>query len=398
MIGITIVSEQDGWLQRSRPSSAMRHFCETHRFSLDVFDYDMHTFEDLLDYMDFQEYEHYLFILQGEGERTLRLVAYLQQQMLHVQFHLIRAEGDIVFGQPDFLNGLELPLIFEDEKLVLPIVQNELLSLMTGVHRYASLFQPQPLRHVYIEDSSLLNRIPASFFTSMTVNSIVYFDHPMRHDLSIIELMSRMPVLLAFGDTLSPPLETRLDVLSRAELARQLERWKDTGWIQNERFAGILDYATQTGLKNSHRLFFFEDGIYADRQKTDRLSSDISLMVEQRAGQLEAMATPKELELFPLLYQLAGSFSGESRFVTPYSDLELPRTIGRIGPLTLIGIQNEEGYFAFDLTSMQLFETNEAFLWILEADQKEQFDVLPERLGADYAEAIRYYKELMYHE
>ncbi len=28
MIGITIVSEQDGWLQRSRPSSAMRHFCE----------------------------------------------------------------------------------------------------------------------------------------------------------------------------------------------------------------------------------------------------------------------------------------------------------------------------------------------------------------------------------
>ncbi len=65
----------------------------------------MHTFEDLLDYMDFQEYEHYLFILQGEGERTLRLVAYLQQQMLHVQFHLIRAEGGIVFGQPDFLNG-----------------------------------------------------------------------------------------------------------------------------------------------------------------------------------------------------------------------------------------------------------------------------------------------------
>ncbi len=68
----------------------------------------------------------------------------------------------------------------------------------------------------------------------MTVNSIVYFDHPMRHDLPIIELMSRTPVLLAFVIHV-PPLETRLDVLSRAELARQLERWKDTGWIQNER-------------------------------------------------------------------------------------------------------------------------------------------------------------------
>ncbi|MER2032574.1 MAG: hypothetical protein ABS912_07340, partial [Exiguobacterium indicum] len=85
------------------------------------------------------------------------------------------------------------------------------------------------------------------------------------------------------------------------------------------------------------------------------------------------------------------------RFITPYSDLELPRTSGRIGPLTLIGIQNEEGCFAFDRTTLRLFETNEAFLWILEADQKEQFDVLPERLGADYAEAIQHYKELMYH-
>ncbi len=47
---------------------------------------------------------------------------------------------------------------------------------------------------------------------------------------------------------------------------------------------------------------------------------------------------------------------------------------------------------------MRLFETNEAFLWILEADQKERFDLLPERLGADYEEAIQHYKELVYHE
>ncbi len=401
MIGITIVSEQDGWLQRLRPSSAMRHFCEAHRFSLDAFDYDSHTFQDVLDYMNFQEYEHFLFILQGEGERTLRLVAYLQQQMLHVQFHLIRPEGEIVFGQPDFFNGLELPRVSDDEKPVIPIVQNEVLSLMTGVHPHSSPVQRQPLRHVYIEDSSLLKQIPAALFNSMTVNSIVYLDHPMRHDLPIIELMSRTPVLITFADQFSPTIDMRLDILSREEIIRRFERWKTTGWIQNERFAGILDYATQSGADSSHRLFFFKDGIYADRQKAERFSSDLTSPVTSNAGQSgrrDTFATQRELNLFPLLYQLAGSFSGESRFITPYSDLELPRTLGRIGPLTLIGIQNEEGYFAFEMTSMRLFETNEAFLWILEADQKERFDLLPERLGADYEEAIQHYKELVYHE
>lgn len=36
------------------------------------------------------------------------------------------------------------------------------------------------------------------------------------------------------------------------------------------------------------------------------------------------------------------------------------------------------------------------FLAILEADQKERFDILPERLGADYESAVQAYKELIY--
>ena len=65
MIGLSLLSEQAGWLQRSLPSLDLQTFCETHRISLDAFDYDTHTFHDLLDYMDFQEYEHYVFVLQG---------------------------------------------------------------------------------------------------------------------------------------------------------------------------------------------------------------------------------------------------------------------------------------------------------------------------------------------
>ncbi|MGI1804641.1 hypothetical protein ACRPK8_02805 [Exiguobacterium sp. TDN 0502] len=399
MIGLSVLSEQDGWLKRSLPSAELQAFCETHRIALDAFDYDQHTFRDLLDYMDFQEYEHYLFVLQGDGERTLRLVAYLQHQMLHVQFHLIRQNGEVLFGQPDFLNGLFLPQEALTVPASFPDVEHAILSLMTGVYPGVPPHHPQPLRHVYLEDSSLLDRIPATHFNTMTINSVLYFDHPMRHDLPIIELMSRTPMLLAFSDSLSP-LDTYLAVLSRDELTDRLYDWHQTGRIRNEQKSGVLDYATLSGLEVSHRLFFFEDGIYADRQKTVQLSKDLSQdieMLREHPPQPEALASQAELALFPLLYQLAGSFEGDSHFITPYSDLELPRTSGRIGPLTSIGIRNAEGCFVFDRTNMRLFETNEAFLWILEADQKEQFDVLPERLGAEYETAIQHYKELMYH-
>lgn len=399
MIGLSVLSEQDGWLKRSLPSPELQAFCKKHRISLDAFDYDQHTFHDLLDYMEFQEYEHYLFVLQGEGERTLRLVAYLQHQMLHVQFHLIRQNGEVLFGQPDFLNGLYLPQETLTVSASFPDVEHAILSLMTGVYPGAPPHHPQPLRHVYIEDSSLLDRIPSKHFNAMTINSVLYFDHPMRHDLPIIELMSRTPMLLAFSNSLSP-LDAHLAVLSREELTDRLNDWHQTGRIRNEQKSGVLDYATLSGLQVSHRLFFFQDGIYADRQKTVQLSADLSQDIEllrEHQPQSEALASQAELALFPLLYQLAGSFQGDSHFITPYSDLELPRTFGRIGPLTSIGIRNAEGCFVFDRTNMRLFETNEAFLWILEADQKEQFDVLPERLGSEYETAIQHYKELMYH-
>jgi hypothetical protein len=44
MIGLSLLSEQDGCLQHSLPSKALQTFCETHRISIDAFDYDPHTF------------------------------------------------------------------------------------------------------------------------------------------------------------------------------------------------------------------------------------------------------------------------------------------------------------------------------------------------------------------
>ena len=400
MIGLTVLSESEGWLHQLDPTDALTTFCEQHRFSMDRYDYDQHTFLDLLDYMDFQEFEHYLFVLQGAGERTLRLVAYLQQRMLHVQFHLINERGDVLFGDPYFLKET-IPV----EGMTGPKhpieLQDALMSLFTGVYPETATREPQPLRHVYVETTDLLDSITPTLFDQMTMNSLLYIDQSTRHDLSVIELMSRTPVLLAFSDTLPFSVRDRLATFERSDLDAAIKQWHETSVVSNlERRMGILDYATHSGMPSSHRLFIRSDGIYADYGKRLSLSETFDLSVCQlRQNQLatwKALAPIPQLALYPILFQLASAFQGTSQFVTPYSVFELPRTEGKLGPLTMIGIQNKEGCFAFELVTNQLFETDETFLAILEADQKERFDILPERLGSDYESAVQTYKELIY--
>ncbi|MGE6553785.1 hypothetical protein [Exiguobacterium artemiae] len=401
MIGLTVLSESEGWLHQLDPTDALTTFCEQHRFSMDRYDYDQHTFLDLLDYMDFQEFEHYLFVLQGPGERTLRLVAYLQQRMLHVQFHLINERGDVLFGDPYFLNEM-IPLE-GTARYTQPIeLQDALMSLFTGVYPDTASREPQPLRHVYVETTELLDSIAPTLFDQMTINSLLYIDQSTRHDLPVIELMSRTPVLLAFSDTLSFNVRERLATYDRERLAAAIKQWHETSVVSSpEHRIGILDYATLAGMSASHRLFFYHDGIFSDYGKRMSLSSTFDLNVcqlrERQLKKWEELVPIAQLALYPILYQLASAFQGTSQFVTPYSVLELPRTEGKFGPLTMIGIQNNEGCFAFELVTNQLFETDESFLAILEADQKERFDVLPERLGSDYEAAIQTYKELIYH-
>lgn len=401
MIGLTVLSESEGWLHQLDPTDALTTFCEQHRFSMDRYDYDQHTFLDLLDYMDFQEFEHYLFVLRGPGERTLRLVAYLQQRMLHVQFHLINERGDVLFGDPYFLDKT-IPLEGTTGYTQPIELQDALMSLFTGVYPDTASRQPQPLRHVYVETTDLLDSITPTLFDQMTINSLLYIDQSTRHDLPVIELMSRTPVLLAFSDTLPFSVRDRLATFERSELDAAMQQWQETGVALNpEQRIGILDYATLTGMPSSHRLFIHRDGIYADYGKRLLLSEAFDLNICQlRQNQLatwEAFLPIPQLALYPILFQLASAFQGTSQFVTPYSVFELPRTEGKLGPLTMIGIQNKEGCFAFELLTNQLFETDEVFLAILEADQKERFDVLPKRLGNDYESAVQMYKELIYH-
>lgn len=402
MIGLTVLSESEGWLHQLEPTADFIAFCQSHRFSFDHYDYNVHTFLDLLDYMDFQEFEHYLFILRGTGERTMRLVAYLQQRMLHVQFHLINDRGDVLFGDPYFLDGITVPFeepLADSQPIAL---QDALMSLFTGVYPDATSRHPQPLRHIYAEETSLLNSINPALFDQMTINSLLYIDKPTRHDLPVIELMSRVPVLVAFSDTLSFDIKAHLAVVSRTAIEAAFETWRTTSRVPNPgHYMGILDYATLTGMTVSHRLFIFKDGVCADYGKQICLSGleeiDICQLRHRQRETFAPIAPHLQLALYPLLYQLASAFLTESQFVTPYTQLDLPRTAGKLGPLTMIGIQNREGAFVFELTTNQLFETDEVFLWILEADQKDRFDVLPERLGSDYETAIQAYKELMYH-
>ncbi|WP_114571720.1 hypothetical protein [Exiguobacterium flavidum] len=400
MIGFSYLYETEGWLHHVEPTHALRDFCEAERITFDQYDFNTNTFQDLVDYMEFQEFEHYVFVLKGSGERVLRLVAYLQQKMLSVQFHLVREDGEVLFGDPRFLYGLDLPLSDDDVETAEPIeLQNAIMSLFTGVHPDYRKRHPQPLRHVYVEDTSLLETV-SPLFEEMTINSLLYVDVPVIHDMAVIDVMSRTPVLIAFAEA-AEGVKQVLSRTSRVELREDFKRFIATGVVRSDRQAqGMFDYATAAGLPATHRLFFFRDGVFGDHGKTMRLSDtvlDATQLQDRQLGRIEPLDALPLLSLYPLLYQLASAFSSESSFITAYSRAALPPLEHPLGPCMMIGIENGEGCFVFELATNRLFETNKTFLLILEADQKERFDTLPELLGETYESDIQTYKEMIYH-
>ena len=78
MIGLNFVYEKDELLY-----SLDVHVEVGEQFSLDYLDFDNQSFEDVIDYMEFLEFEQYYFVALEENVRLKRLVTYLSNKVTY---------------------------------------------------------------------------------------------------------------------------------------------------------------------------------------------------------------------------------------------------------------------------------------------------------------------------
>ncbi len=76
MIGLNFVFEKEELLYSLKLSTQIDK-----KYSLDYFDFDTQNFDDLIDYLEFLEFDQYIFVALAENDRLNRLANYLQEQL-----------------------------------------------------------------------------------------------------------------------------------------------------------------------------------------------------------------------------------------------------------------------------------------------------------------------------
>ncbi|QWG69102.1 hypothetical protein EXW32_22425 [Bacillus mycoides] len=408
MIAISCVIEEKG-LFKNIEESNLKELLSNASIDIhfDKFDFDNNTFIDFVDYLDFQEYQKYIFFVSGSLERIYKLVEFLEKEIEGTDFYIVNDNLEVKHGNFELLDVLQ-PLKGQfqlDQGKVemthLLYLRNGLMSLFSGV--YPHNMNKKTLKHLYIENGTILKNINAEIYYNMAINSSVFIDESSEEIELKVDYLKELPNIILLNNTLASFQKEDLISIEKDELDVLINKFKQTSVVENmQNKEAIFDYANLTETSTNNRLFFFSDGIFNDYLKGSLVSRNINLsyfdiLSKYKVNNGEQDKYDSVIKgMLPLMFNLASSFQGcETTFVTPYTKNKLDPLVDTIVEFKLIGIKNNTGCFVYNIQTNKIFETNEMFLEILEADQKSNQGFLKERFKEQYDEILNEYKELV---
>ncbi|WJE23116.1 hypothetical protein [Bacillus cereus] len=409
MIGISCLIEEHGLFKNVEENNLKELLSnESVDIHIDKFDFDNNSFIDFVDYLDFQEYQKYIFFVSGSLERTYKLVQFLETELEETEFYIVNDNLEIKHGNFELI-GILQPLKgrfqLEKEKAKMShllYLGNGLMALFSGVYPHS--INKKTLKHLYVEDCNVIKNIDTDVFYNMAVNSSVFIDQSSEE----IELnendMKEVPNIILLNNSVPNFQKEDLISLETEELDELINRFKNTSVIENKLGKkAIFDYAILTKTSTNNRLFFYSDGIFNDYMKENVISKNIKLNYFDIVSKYQSIGEQDKIEfmikgLFPFLFNFSAAFSdGETTFTTPYTKNRLDLVVDSVVEFNFIGVQNNRGCFVFNMQSKKVFETDETFLEILEANQKNNLNFLKERFKEQYDEFMNEYKGLVEH-
>ncbi|MFP9130479.1 hypothetical protein [Niallia sp. BSM11] len=324
---------------------------------------DFENWEDFLDYCEFQDYTSFVFI--ANGERIIEIAKLLNTTYNEQIFSVY--DKDLVLRYGEMLN-LESNLKVEqidnsyDEESYLRAGS---YSFITGI--YETNIPNNVLKHIYLKDSKLINKITLEFFLKSSINTAI-----VTSDIS--------------GESTVYPFiylnESYLDLnkyesIDKESLKDNILLFINKGIINSYKAEGILDFGSLLGLDRNNRIFLSNEGVFSDFKMSERLldldSLNLNNLKNRQSINRESEFTLSEATTFNLIATLGSYMNlGQLNVITPYNFGFLPPT--KVQNNKYIGFFNENNYFLYDLTSRKLFRVDNNFLVILEFYIKNQLD------------------------
>ena len=408
MVGISCIIEENGLFKNVEESNLKELLSdESIDIHFDKFDFDNNTFIDFVDYLDFQEYQKYIFFVSGSLERIYKLVGFLEKEMEGTDFYIVNDNLEMKHGNFELLDVLQplkgrFQLDQDKAKMThLLYLRNGLMSLFSGV--YPHTVNKNTLKHLYIEDYNIIKNINTEVYYNMGMNSSVFIDQSSEEVELKADYLKEVPNIILLNNTLTNFQKEDLISVETDELNALISKFKQTGVVENiQSKKAIFDFANLTETSTNNRLFFFSDGIFNDYLKGNLVSRNINLSYFDILSKYKINNGEQDKydsvikSIYPLMFNLSSSFKGyATTFITPYTKNILDPLVDTIVEFKLIGIKNNKGCFVYNLQTNKIFETNETFLELLKADQKNNKSFLKKRFKEQYDEIMIEYRGLV---
>ena len=335
---------------------------------IDAYDYcylDYDTWEDFIDYCDFQGYSAFVFISNGERiiEICKRLNLFYEKEI----FCVYDEHFNFRYGKTVCLDDV---CSFKD----VPFEFNEDNSLDQGSYAFTTGIYPpnisnNVLKHIFLEDESLIGVLNLDLFIKSSINSAVIMPENFSGNLP-------QPYILL---TTSYTDKTKYQYISREELLKNISRYVEDGMVHAYTSKGVIDFEDILGFKSAKRIFISNSGIYTDFEMKNKLSNNKEqLSIDSIKNLLSLKSEANGNSTFEAYtYNLIATIGfylglGEIIAITPYNHGFLPPK--EIVNNRYLGLCSNDGHYIYDTFNKKMFSTNELSMVILEFYIKNQMD------------------------
>lgn len=239
MIGLNFVFEKEELLYSLKLSTQIDK-----KYSLDYFDFDTQNFDDLIDYLEFLEFDQYIFVALAENDRLNRLANYLQEQ-LDMEIKVVNIESVDDYLESQNLQEIKSELKNHDmyQKIVSinveQVFKNGFKAFKTAIYPHLTR---GVLKHLYVDDIDKFVTENGGLLKYLAVNSAIYTEEE--------SYLNSLPIIVK---SLVDFEERQFMALDSKELNNALQKFIQTGRI--EITDPVLDYGILLGISNFNSLY-----------------------------------------------------------------------------------------------------------------------------------------------
>lgn len=373
MIGVNFVHDSDEVL------FSLDLNLNSNKYSVDVVDFDNQSFEEYSDYLNFFEFDRYLFINLNASKRLEQVVDYLKN-LVEINLEVIELTDfcKLFSEEKDDIEKLVEDKLEKQNFDMTVANYNSYLAFKTKI--YPMTLEKGVLKHILVDDVYNLITKNREIIKYAAINSVIYTSQK--------NVMREIPCMLRNSEFL---LKADCETVTREKLEEEFSNFVETGKVILKKH--IVDYGILTKNSRCNSITIRDNIYYADYQqkfKVGKVGDSYQSVLSRVIGINNLVKDDRYVlkKLYPLLIDI-NRYNENTVFITALNRYRYQ--VNDSGNYRWIAYKCDKGNFTFNIEKQRLFKVNDNFIVSFEKIIKNNFIVL-DSIDREVLEMIEKYE------